>query len=269
MSKRRNRTLKRWMRAVGYNIEKLAPLDGVVETVRLLRPKAFEGNLIRVGGEGDGGYIVPDDLAGIGACFSPGVSTVADFEIDLKTRFGIPSFLADASVSGPPAGAEMMDFEKRFLGARNDAVFTRLQDWIARKEDAGSLGDLLLQMDIEGAEYDVIVDIPREVLDRFRILVIELHSLDMLFSRGGQKLLSLIFGKLTENHVPIHLHPNNCVQPEVFDGIGVPPVMEVTLLRKDRYRPGSKLGGFPNPLDRTNVPGNRDFALPHVWYRER
>ncbi len=43
-------------------------------------------SLVRLGGDGDGGYLVPDDLEGIGACFSPGVSDVADFELAFAAR---------------------------------------------------------------------------------------------------------------------------------------------------------------------------------------
>jgi hypothetical protein len=36
--------------------------------------------LIRLGADGDGGYLVPDDLEDVAACFSPGVDDRASFE---------------------------------------------------------------------------------------------------------------------------------------------------------------------------------------------
>ena len=75
----------------GYRIASLSDLDQVQEFLRHLHPIEF--NLIRVGSEHDGGYLVPDDLESISSCFSPGVSTNADFETELA-RKGIPSFLA-------------------------------------------------------------------------------------------------------------------------------------------------------------------------------
>ncbi len=39
-----------------------------------------------MGGENDGGYLVPDDLEGIEYCFSPGVSNIATFELDCLNR---------------------------------------------------------------------------------------------------------------------------------------------------------------------------------------
>ena len=43
-------------------------------------PVKTEHELIRIGGSKDGGYLVPNDLSGIQACFSPGVSDLADFK---------------------------------------------------------------------------------------------------------------------------------------------------------------------------------------------
>ena len=40
-------------------------------------------NLLRIGGDSDGGYLLPDDLENISSCFSPGVSDIFDFEFTL------------------------------------------------------------------------------------------------------------------------------------------------------------------------------------------
>lgn len=72
-----------------------------------------------------------------------------------------------------------MSFEKRFLGSYDSDIHTTLGSWVARHPEAGP-GDLLLQMDIEGAEYDVIPNVEPSLLRRFRILVIEFHKLDWI-----------------------------------------------------------------------------------------
>ena len=53
-----------------------APTAEIVEVFQLLKPKASKTPLIRIGGDGDGSYLVPDDLEGITACFSPGVNRI-------------------------------------------------------------------------------------------------------------------------------------------------------------------------------------------------
>jgi hypothetical protein len=80
-----------------------------------LKPYATDKELIRIGGETDGGYLVPDDLEGIEYCFSPGVAETAGFESELAKR-GIRSFLADFSVDGLRE-SKMLRFETKLSGS--------------------------------------------------------------------------------------------------------------------------------------------------------
>ncbi len=220
--------------------------------------------LIRVGGAHDGGYLIPDDLSGVSHCFSPGVSTIATFEKHLIERYGILSFLADYSVDSMPGELQLGDFEKKFISSQYGESFITLQSWMDNKL-TGSEGDLILQMDIEGAEYDSIVSTSHSYLNKFRIIVIELHWLDeMVFDTFN--IFGSIFRKLTENHKVVHLHPNNCCGVFTFNGIEIPRVMEVTLLRHDRLRGCEPRTDFPHTLDAKNVLEKPDILLPRVWF---
>ena len=144
--------------------------------VGAIQPVASPSALVRVGGDSDGGYLVPDDFSGIEYCFSPGVDDVATFEESLARR-GIRSFLADFSVDSPPASLQGCDFLKKFLGVVDTQETIRLQSWIEQKLPQEYCGDLILQMHIEGSEYPVILDTPAQLLAQFRIIVLELHNL--------------------------------------------------------------------------------------------
>jgi hypothetical protein len=61
------------------------------------------------------GTWVPDDLEGIKYSFSPGVSNIANFELDCLNR-GIISFLADYSVDMPPLKLPGCHFFKKVCG---------------------------------------------------------------------------------------------------------------------------------------------------------
>jgi hypothetical protein len=228
-----------------------------------VRPKKTNHPLIRIGGNTDGGYLLPNDIDAVDACFSPGVSIVADFENDLANR-GIRCFLADYSVDQPPLKNELFEFEKKYLGTTNDEIFMTLESWIKLK--APSAKEAILQMDIEGAEYGVIFDTPIEVLAKFRVLVIEFHGLDSLFNKRGFQLIDLIFAKILKNFVVVHIHPNNCYAPVECGGICIPPLMEFTFLRKDRISDISEVTSFPHKFDRPNVLKNEDFPLPKCWF---
>ena len=241
----------------------LAAKADVRAAISLLRPVAIQTPLVWIGGQGDGGYLLPDDLDGIDACFSPGVDDVATFETQLVRDYPILCFLADASVERAPSEHPLITFEQKFIGSSPEANFTGLEDWIAQRQ-VGT-GDLLLQMDVEGAEYDIFTHLSETTLMQFRTIVIELHHLHNLFSRGSLALLTSFFRKLTMFHHVVHLHPNNCAPLVTRNGISVPPVLEVTLCRKDRCFLKAQKPSFSHSLDRPNVKEMPDIELSSCW----
>lgn len=227
-----------------------------------LRPVETGYGLVRMGGEGDGGYLVPDDLEGIEACFSPGVANTASFELDMARR-GIPSFMADYSVDGPPEEHPLFRFEKKFLGAREDERHVTLDGWVGRC--APGRGDLVLQMDIEGAEWPVLIASGEGTLGRFRVMVLELHDVQRVWERAGLALMEAALGRLRGMFVVAHVHGNNRGGVVRRRGVAVPPLMEVTFLRRDRVRGSGGWASLPHRLDRPNVAGRPEVALPAQW----
>jgi hypothetical protein len=210
--------------------------------------------------------LVPNDLDGITACFSPGVAESADFELALA-EIGVRSFMADYSVEGTPVLNDLFDFEKLYLATHNEpGKFVRLDDWIiGKKQDKG---DLVLQMDIEGNEWPILADVSADTLSRFRIIVIELHGMDNLLTNPlGVEVFKSIFRKLNDQFSVVHLHPNNCCGQLHYQGVQIPRVVEVTLIRNDRYQKSSQVFDsiIPHELDVPNVPGKRELALSKDW----
>ena len=206
---------------------------------------------------------MPDDLAGIEYCFSPGVSGTSNFENHLADM-GIRSFLADFSVDSPPIFRPEFTFDKKFLGSTDHAQFFTLASW-KDKYLKEYFGEFILQMDIEGSEYEVILTTTDELLDQFRILVIEFHFLDRLFDRFAFQLFSSCFGKILELFHVAHIHPNNCAGSVVKGDIEIPRAMEFTFLNKRRVRSTKALSVFPHRLDTPNAQ-QRDLVLPRCWY---
>ncbi|WP_158747917.1 hypothetical protein [Acidobacterium sp. S8] len=231
--------------------------------INKLRPLDCGFDLIRIGGNGDGGYLVPNDLEGIEYCFSPGVSVIANFENQLADR-KIHSFLADYSVEAPPIDRPEFTFEKKFLGASDGERFITLSSWKNKYlKDYGK--DLLLQMDIESSEYAVVLSTPEELLDQFRIMIIEFHSLEKMFDPFAFNLISSTFDKLLNLFHVVHIHPNNFSGQFRRGDLVVPRNMEFTLLNKKRVRSTKPQLRFPHPLDVDNVP-RRTLVLPKCWY---
>lgn len=239
--------------------------DQFEQLIRGLYPVKTKYDLVRIGGNNDGGYLIPNDLSGVAQCFSPGVDVTASFEKDLLSR-GIYSHLADASVSGAPDNLKVLSFTKKHLGATNNDDYMTLEYWV--KRETPLTGDLILQMDIEGFEYETILATPIDILRRFRIIAIEVHDVQYWFNNPiAWNTVTSFFEKLLADFHVVHNHPNNnCGFIEV-DGTVMPTVFELTLLRKDRAAPEGYCVQFPHPLDQPNVLDKPDYPLPKDMYK--
>lgn len=259
--------LRSAVQRVGFSFSSATSVSELLKTIDMLKPQITPSiELIRVGAKGDGGYIVPNDFENVSFCFSPGVDQTASFELDL-VKYGIKSYLADFSVEKPPSYIDDRYFTRKYVGIKSDKYFMTLQDWI-REAIGSDDSDLILQMDIEGDELQVILDAPMHVLSRFRIIVIELHSLQSLANRDFNRIYKAFIEKLTMNHRVVHLHPNNVIRPCYVRSVEVHPIIEVTLLRKDRFNDLEKLTSpeIPNPLDTPNLSKSKDVPLNNAWY---
>jgi len=234
----------------------------MAQALGVLRPYNCAHSLIRIGPEADGGYLLPDCLQGIAASFSPGVSFEFGFDLDLLAR-GIPVHMADASVDLPKNLPDGASFEPLFLGPKTHDQWITLQDWVSVRAPAD--GDLMLQMDIEGHEYDVLAAAPRDLLARFRIMVIEFHHLHRFPRAADFDRFEAALQALSEDFVCVHLHPNNVVHPVRVGPHRIPPFFEVTLLRRDYATDLRPNESFPHPLDRPCAPDHPDVAMGVFW----
>jgi len=224
-----------------------------------LRPVETEHPLIRLGAAHDGGYLVPDDLDGIDAVFSPGVDTTAEFERDCITR-GMRSFQADGSIDQSPLDNPANDFERKFIGVETTGNTITLDDWVAEK--APGSGDLMLQMDIEGHEWLALAQVSEATLKRFRVIVLELHHLDALTTDFGQLMLTPVIQRLSNHFDVVHMHANNHAEPLTTREGELLELVEVTLLRKDRVTSRKPVSRLPHPLDTDNIPDRPPIQLP-------
>lgn len=262
-----NRSVAR-ARALNWGL-RLVPSSrtAVREALNLLTPWDAGLKLIRVGSEGDGGYLVPDAFCGVGALFSPGVSETWDFERYVAEHYDMPSFMVDGSVDAPPGLTELQHFSRLWLGPRSRSGMTSLEDWVSQS-GVSLESDLMLQMDIEGSEYGVLAAAPLATLRRFRIAVVEFHGLDWI-SVGPvlrQRILPAL-RKMAVDFEVVHVHPNNCCGVQMSYGVPVPKVLEVTYLRRDYVQDVPVRARLPHPLDRDCVTGSPTLTLPQDWPR--
>jgi len=232
-----------------------------------LHPISSKNDLIRLGPNEDGGYLVPDDLKDIQACFSPGVGITSKFEKDCA-ELGMKIFIADKSVIQPAEVNQKFNFSRKHIGAISNSEFMTLDEWVG-KSKLDNKSDLLLQMDIEGYEYEVIFSMTQMLLQRFRIIVAEFHHLGQLWNGPFFNIACRAFDKILQSHYCAHIHPNNTSgMTKIFD-IEVPKTMEFTFIRKDRIKKSGYQRIFPHPLDFENAKDKPNLVLPQCWYRSK
>ena len=245
-----------------YRITRSTKKQQLEALLNILKPYNTGIELIRLGGDNDGGYLIPNDLSGINCCFSPGVDVNSTFELACA-NLGMSVHLADSSVERPPVSHPNFSFTSSHVGGFSRPGFLDFAEWVEKNSPTN--GDLLLQMDIEGCEYEVLSALSASLISCFRIIVIEFHGLDRLLERSFYDLVMPMFKKLLMSHVCVHIHPNNYHGVSSNHGIEVPKLAEFTLLRRDRIISLSPANVFPHPLDQ-DCCKNRTLVLPKCWY---
>ena len=159
----------------------------------------------------------------------------------------------------------LLQFTEKKCGSFGDETHMTLDQWKQRSIGAHS-GDLLLQMDIEGAEFETLLAASDELIRQFRIMVIEFHYLHQLWNKPWFLLVERVFRKMLRSHAVVHIHPNNCCGSFRSAGLEIPRVVEFTFHRRDRITNQTFCTSFPHPLDADNT-AKKTLVLPPCWYR--
>ena len=231
--------------------------------IDIIKPMDLGHNLVRVGSKNDGGYLMPDLFDDIDYCFSPGIGKIYDFEKEIEKK-NIKLFLADGTIDQKNIDIKNFDFLKKNLSSYNSLNLTTLGDWIKDKIEPSD--KLLLQMDIEGSEYEVINSTSEDCLKSFKVIIIEFHYLEKLYNRLNYNIFVNSVNKIIKNFEIAHLHANNCHGEFYVCGEKFPTAIEITFLRKDLCLQKKNIKDFPHPLDKKNIRDLPDIILSKKWY---
>jgi len=260
--------LKKLFFRLGFNVEKISNHKDIELFISQFRKNYKSTELIRIGGNGDGGYLLPNILENIKYCFSAGVGNVSTFEKELSQNYQIKSFMADASVNSPPEDDKNFTFIKKFLGSKTFDEFISLEDWVSQSiKDKNS--QKILQMDIEGSEFEVFTFESAESLSQFSLMIVEFHGLQNLSNRNFLKMISAIFQKIYLNFSICHVHPNNYSGLYNLNKLKIPSSIEVTFIRNDfldKIKSSSRVC-LPHPLDQKTVSNINEIDMPEIWWK--
>jgi len=241
--------------------------------VKLLQTCRVEGTpMARVGGEIDGGYVMLDTMRPptVTAGYSFGVGHDVSWDVDVAKR-GIDLFLYDHTVKRLPEPVPRAKFFRTGIRGRDLAAGQKTVAEVLADNGHTGRRDLVLKMDIEGAEWPVLDEVSSETLMSFSQVAVELHGMGEALTPEGHARISAALGKLAVTHQPIHVHGNCNVVPVWIGDLVLPHVIEVSYVRRadheGKFVPRDEV--FPTDLDRSNSDQLPDIYLGRTFSRPR
>ena len=215
--------------------------------------------LIRLGGEGDGAYLIPDDLETIDGAFSLGCGRNIQFEQDFYNKTGIISVIVDSLESFPENFKDTPHtFFHGWIGEFAPPINQELPIYnlplVLKNVGKERILNGLLKVDIETSEYSLLLGTNLETLRQFRIIIVEFHRLNELKTSSiFCRILDEIMRKFSKEFIVCHFHPNNAVKYFQVGKTLFPSCAEVTFLRKDRSLENHpSFGDYPKEMDVQN-----------------
>ncbi len=223
---------------------------------------------VRIGNQCDGGYIAYKELCDMSpAVYSVGVGTDVGFELDWASRYPACQFeLYDPTIDRLPQDHERFTFHRHGIG-KYETLYNVKQD-------------STLKVDIEWNEWDAFENFRAAELQKFSQVLVEFHILHMTARNGLSPYFTRLYADVVDringdlftwyktvmqrllcDFMIFHIHANNSLPLMFVDGSTFPPLLEVSLVRRDlvKYHTPTKAKfpveglDFPNKTDRPDV----------------
>jgi hypothetical protein len=184
-------------------------------------------NKHRLGNNFDGGYVI-GKIGNVYDCYiSAGVSDEESFSRDFINYYKMNknnSFAFDGTIRAYPTNyTNNITFIRKNINSYFDDKNVNLLYFMSNYKN------IFLKMDIEGSEYNWLLNTSEDKLLSFKQIVCEFHGInDNSWGATYQEKLQC-FKKLSNTHYLIHIHGNN--HSERTNKI--PDVIEATFIRKD------------------------------------
>lgn len=233
-----------------------------VRTVlRLLRPRRAVGsNKVRLGKISDGGYICLDHFVGIDTALSFGINDDISWDRDAADR-GLRVFQFDHTVEDPAPNDDRFVFQKKMIAPERGPDRETIADLVHSHDRGGARPNIVLKMDIENAEWPVLMATMKSDLSRFSQIVCELHYFQGLSDAAHRSVVFECLSRLSEDYAVVHIHANNYAGWVEIANIMVPCVLEVTFANRSVFQFEETDDLFPTSLDASCDPTHPDMFL--------
>lgn len=226
----------------------------------------------RVGGPNDGGYVVLKEICEkTDKVMTLGVGDDVSFELDFAERFpNADSYtLCDPTIQKLPGHHDKFNHVKKYAHQLYPEGFRE------------HTGNSILKVDIECHEWELLKELKSDDLKRFSQILIELHVFHVEHKENGHSpYFHMIIGdffeqcnvdifkkynsgidKILENFHIFHIHANNSLPLVHLDAWAFPPLIELSLVRKDLVGEVKMSDEeFPTCIDRPNKTDRPDIV---------
>ncbi len=250
----------------------------LINFLRKLQIYSTNHSLKRFGNDSDGGYVAPVEIIkNLDYLISIGVEDNMSFESDLmRENINLETILVDGTIENLST-PDRVRFINKNLGSINDQNHITLEELLKNIESE----NIALQIDIEYDEWEVFESIPKEILKKFKLIIVELHIvfIDEEMILKSQKLspyftkfykntykkinkvilekYNNVLNKILTNFSVIHLHANNSLKLQKHNGVSFPPLLEVTFLNNTEIKK-SELYSGELPIKNLDLPNKKD-----------
>lgn len=217
----------------------------------VLKIKKTNIPFIRIGNPHlDGGYIMTNDFKG-NIAYSFGIDKDITWDAQMVEK-GYDVFMYDPTVDFSCENPKLHFFKEGIAGHDSDQ-FKTLKTFLDRNNHSGK--NMILKMDVEGAEWDFLNTVDEKTLNRFDQIVMELHGI--ISTSLPEKVIELI-SKLNRTHSLVHIHGNNTTATLKIGNIIYHDCIEVTYIKGETYD-GEVI--LPISIDIPNDIGRKDVYI--------
>lgn len=195
----------------------------------LITKQCVDGELVRVGGSNDGGYVMSEAALNGGIAYSFGINDDVAWDSDMVKR-GYDIYMYDHTISALPEECARFHFDRKGISAGSISVaplFT-LED-LLRENGHSGIPHMVLKMDVEGAEWGFLHSTSSDVLQQFDQIVFELHG---LLNLDKQEEILAALRKINATHQLVHIHANNYANSVSWGELVVSDAIEVSYIRR-------------------------------------
>jgi hypothetical protein len=229
--------------------------------------EAVGPSLVRVGGNGDGGYVMLNEFPDDSVAYSFGIGHDISWDADIAKK-NIEVYMYDHTIDVLPYN-DMYHSDKHFhffktgiCGKNNNSENLKTFEQLLKINGHENEKNIILKIDTEGAEWDSLPDVSEETMERCNQIAVEFHWLKQMINDEKYKKICDLLKKINKTHQSVHIHACNFDSYEIINGVPIPNVIEVAYARKSNHKFTKNYKCYPiKGLDKPNTPIREDYFL--------